>query len=102
MLITLFLLGCLTGIPIGWFASRRNTVILTEESINQGLALSKKSAKKRMDKAHDDFTKKMDDLMVSVRTELQNKLGLDNQDPRVHTNDETDDGVNISREARTL
>jgi hypothetical protein len=102
MLITLFLLGCLTGIPIGWFASRKNTVILTEQTINEGLSLSKKAAKKRMDDHNTEFKKKIDDLMASTRTQLQNKLGLDNQDPRVHTNDETDDGVNISREARTL
>ena len=105
-MITMYLLGCLSGVcvglPMGWYASRRNTVILTEQSINEGLALSKKAAKKRMDDYNAEFKTKIDDLMASTRSQLQNKLGLDNQDPRVHTNTEIDDSVNITREERTL
>ncbi len=106
MFVTLYLLGCLTGIaigfPVAWYLSRKNTVILTEQSINEGLAISKNAAKKRMDKYQSEFKKQMDGLLASTRTQLEDKLGLDNGDRTPHTNEEADDTVNISREARSL
>jgi hypothetical protein len=96
------IIGFCGGFYAGWYASRRNTVILTEETINQGLTSAKNSAKKRMEQHQADFDKKMDDMMAGVRVQLGQKLGIDNPQPKVHTNTQSDDSVIITREDRPL
>jgi ribosomal protein L1 len=55
-----------------------------------------------MEQHQADFDKKMNDMMAGVRVQLGQKLGIDNPQPKVHTNTQSDDSVIITREDRPL
>lgn len=86
----------------GWSAREENLVILTEDTIKQGLQSARSAAIKRTEEMTQEFQKKLDAALGGSMKQLKDKIGLDFEVPVGHTDHVEDDSVNLDRKPSRL
>lgn len=82
---------------LGWYLRAKRLIIVSEQSVKQGLASARQSAHDRAEKANKKYEQEMAQAMNLSIKELREKIGLDIEVPESHTNQQEDDSVNLHR-----